>query len=385
MFNWENGDPVSFQPWKKNKLPQKYNIKFPHQCKQFTRKGARFSSGDYIERILKFCPWDKTGYYNYTMNRYKYSDEKYMQPKIEKRCTFMLLTNLAEPEWESIDCSQRIIGDIMCVIPRKVTIATNISFATNVTVFKNPCVFINEKCYSFSWGFLNDRSVSRNIKMKISKSTHVAMEYLVTAPDAEFPPFHLFLNVIRYCNISRKWILLNNKEQHKGLHIVMTHGSKYIRYGNVFECGDGIFVSYAYVCDGKKDCPGNIPFDETECICESSQVLSNKCKYIITKEGIKRCSPYLLTMKDGTCLYYGLIKVNSKPMAHNHEFTCMGNNAINLMVNNNLITKCLPSRNDEKQMLLKYNSNSICQENGQLACKEDHKECYSKQKYVFTD
>ena len=202
------------------------------------------------------------------------------------------------------------------------------------------------------------------------------MEYLVTATDAEFPPFHSFLNVIRYCKISRKWISENITELHKGLHIVMDHGSKYIRYGNVFECGEGIFIAYAYVCDGKKDCPGDIAFDEIACICESSFILSSKCKYIISKEGIKRCSPFFLTIKDGTCLYYGLIKVNSKPMATNHQFICMNNNAINLMVNNDLITECLPNRNDEKQMLLKYNSNSICQDNGQLPCK-DHKECYS--------
>ena len=47
-------------------------------------------------------------------------------------------------------------------------------------------------------------------------------------------------------------------EPRKGTHILMLPGSKYIKYDNVFESGEGIFITYAYVCDGKKDCPGDI-------------------------------------------------------------------------------------------------------------------------------
>ena len=210
-----------------------------------------------------------------------------MKPQIKRQCTLMLLTNLAEPELVSVKCGDRIIGDIMCMVPRNRNITTNISLEVDLVIFKNPCVLITGKCYSFSWDFLNSRSVSRSTKIKKSKSTLVAMEYLVTATNAEFPPFHFFFNLITYCKISRKWILQNITEPHKGLNTLMLPGSKYIRYDNVFKCGQGIFIAYAYVCDGKKDCPGDIAFDEMACVCKTSFVLSRKCKYIMGKQGIK--------------------------------------------------------------------------------------------------
>ena len=297
-----------------------------------------------------------------------------IQSELKKRCTLMLLTNLAEPELVSIKCSERIIGDIMCMVPRNINMTTNISLVSDLIVYKNPCVLITGKCYLISWGLPKDKFV---LKLKMSKSTLDAMKFLVTATNVEFPPFHSFLNLIIYCKISRKWISQNITELHKGLHILMLPGSKYIRYGNVFECGRGIFIAYAFVCDGKKDCPGDIAYDEIKCNCEISLILSRKCKYIVSKEGIKRCSPWFMTKKDGTCHYYGLVTVNSKLMAINHAVTCTIDNAITLMARNDLITDCSLKTNEAKHMVFKYNSNIICQNNGQLPCKGGHKGCYN--------
>ena len=326
-----------------------------------------------IDSALEFCPWVEKSVNNHAINKYRYSNQKHMQSQIKKQCTLLLLTNLAEPEWVPIKCSDRIIGDIMCMVPINRNITTYISPKADLIVFKNNCVFITGKCYLFSWGFLNDSSMS---KFKMRKSTLVAMEYLVTKTNAKFPPFHSFFNLIMYCKISRKWILQNITEPHKGIHTLMLPHSKYIRYGNVFECGKDIFIAYAYICDGKKDCPCDIAYDESACICGPSLVSSRKCKYIVSKEGIKKYSIFFLTLKDGTCLYYGLGKVNSKLVANDHEFTCTSNNAITLMAKNNLVTDCSSNRDDGKHMVFKYNSNSICQEIGQLSCEGGHKKCY---------
>ena len=375
IFNWLNGDPVSFQPWKNlnlqdNKLLQKYKISFPYQCSSPRRKETR------IDQFVKICPWVRKGVYDREISKYKYADQKYLQPQIERQCTLMLLTNLAEPEWVSIKCGDRIIGDIMCMVPRNVNLTSNISLVADLAIFKNPCVLITGTCYLFSWGLLNPRSVSRNTKIKKSKSTLVAMEYLVTATNVEFPPFHFSFNLIIYCKISRKWILQNITEPHKGLHILMLPGSKYIRYENVFECGQGIYIAYAYVCDRKKDCPGDLAFDEIGCICKTSFILSSKCKYILDKEGIKSCSFFYLTLKDGTCLYYGLVKINSSLTATNDRFNCISNHLITMIIKNDLITDCLPNR-DEAKHNFKDSSNIFCQENGQLPCKGGDRKCYN--------
>ena len=196
----------------------------------------------FIDSWLEFCPWVEKCVKNHAINKYKYSTQRYMQSQTKKQCTLLLLTNLAEPQWVSIKCNDRIIGDIMCMISKNINITTNISLEADLIVFKNPRVFITGKCYLFSWGFLNYTSMS---KLKLRKSTLVDMEYLVTATNAEFPPFHSFFNLIMYCKISRTWITQNHTEPRKGIHILMLPGSKYIKYDNVFGCGEGIFY---YIC-----------------------------------------------------------------------------------------------------------------------------------------
>ena len=226
---------------------------------------------------MTFCPWVRRGVYKRVLNMYKHTDIMNMQLPIKRLCTLMLLTNLAEPEWISVSCGQKIIADIVCVVPRNANTNANISLKAGLVIFKSPCVFINVKCYSFSWGFLNDRPVSRKMKTEIIKPTLVAMEHLVRVTNTEFPPFHSFFNLITYCKLLRKWISQSITEPHKGLHILTLSGSTYRKYGNAFECTQGTFIAYAYVCDGKKDCSGNIAFDEMGCTCETSFVLSRKC------------------------------------------------------------------------------------------------------------
>ena len=278
----------------------------------------------------------------------------YMQ--IKRQCTLMLLNNLAEPEWVSVDCHQKIIGDIMCMVPKDINLTSNISLDSDLTVFKYPCVFMLAKCYFFSWGILNHSPVSKNTELKISKSTLVAIEHLVTSTNTDFPPFHSFLNLVTYCKYSRKWVSQNITTSHKGLHVLTLSGSKFTKPGNVFECEQGIFVAYVHVCDGKKDCPGDIAFDEIACVCKTSFVLSRKCKYFVSKKGTKKCSLFYLTLKDGTCVLYGLVKINSSLTAINHEFI---------------------NRDDEEHSVFKYFSNTICKENGQLPCKGGYMKCYN--------
>ena len=81
-------------------------------------------------------------------------------------------------------------------------------------------------------------------------------------------------------------------------------------------------------------------------------------------------------MKDGTCIFYGLVKISSSLTANNHAFNCISNNLVILVIKNELITDCSPNKDDIKH-IFKYNSNIVCQDNGQLPCKGGHKRCYN--------
>ena len=126
----------------------------------------------FYARAYEFCPWVKKEVYSYAINKYKYSDQMHTQSQIKNRCTLMLLTNLAKPEWVPIKCDQRIIGDIMCMVPRNVNTNTNISLNGDLVIFEKQCISITGKCYLFSWGFLNDRSVLTHTNSKVSKFCH---------------------------------------------------------------------------------------------------------------------------------------------------------------------------------------------------------------------
>ena len=113
------------------------------------------------------------------LNSLKLAAIKYNQPQRNKKCTIMLLTNLAGPEWVSVNCHQKIIGDVLCITRSKVNFPTNMTVEADLVVFENPFVFIRRKCYSFSWGFQNETLGFQNLT--ITKSTLHTMQYLVTA------------------------------------------------------------------------------------------------------------------------------------------------------------------------------------------------------------
>ena len=76
----------------------------------------------------------------------------------------------------------------------------------------------------------------------------------------------------------------------------------------------------------------------------------------MSKQGTKSCSLFYLTLKDGSCVFYGLVKININLKVINHVF----------------------SNGDDKEFLgLKFLSNMICQENGQLPCKGGYRKCYN--------
>ena len=216
----------------------------------------------------KFCRCPKKDMNKSAITQVKFLAQKYIQPQINKMCALMLLTNLAEPEWISINCHQKIIGDILCMLPDNMIILTNISHQVDLVVFEHLCHLINGKCYLLSMGFQND-TLGYQSPINVT-STLIDMEHLIRAINGEFPPFHSFNSLISYCKITSKWKFQKATGLHTAPHVLLISGQSYIKYRNIFECGKDIFISYVFVCDGKKDCPGDVAFDEMACTCKKN-------------------------------------------------------------------------------------------------------------------
>ncbi len=71
-------------------------------------------------------------------------------------CTLLLLTNLAEPEWISVNCSQKLLPHILCAKNTNLSSLENSSYYNqkNVKDVKS-CLHtdfnVNSTCYAFVW------------------------------------------------------------------------------------------------------------------------------------------------------------------------------------------------------------------------------------------
>ncbi len=75
------------------------------------------------------------------------------------KCILMLFTNIAEPEWISVNCSKKLYHDFLCESEK----ITNISFSTDnsgkrTTLCSPKHISINSKCYLFVWHNLANSS-----------------------------------------------------------------------------------------------------------------------------------------------------------------------------------------------------------------------------------
>ena len=62
----------------------------------------------------------------------------------------MLITNLAKPEWITINCDEKLTTDVMCYLEEVKNLTTTIDLPTSV-VFKANCIIKNDKCFVFHW------------------------------------------------------------------------------------------------------------------------------------------------------------------------------------------------------------------------------------------
>ena len=90
-------------------------------------------------------------------------------PEISKypKCTAMILNNLVNPEWITIDCDEPVTSDIMCHFPRKIKKQFNWT-TDSMEIYNSSCVYKNGTCFVFLWG-LFDSNFSGTSKTMLRK------------------------------------------------------------------------------------------------------------------------------------------------------------------------------------------------------------------------
>ena len=174
----------------------------------------------------------------------------------------------------------------------------------------------NNACFHFVWHKL-ETNIQETCPSKRLTSFHIEQfQSLFDAVNDIFPP--LFSPDLEYIVTYRRfWNTYSYKldsdySEKEGMYICAKYQSEYFVGNHVFKCSYGVYISYKFVCNEEKDCPGDVAFDEVGCECPIGLNYTRQCKWIYTLSQTKECSDFYFKSWDGTCKPYDSMFLNGK-------------------------------------------------------------------------
>ncbi len=390
---WTEKHPVGFQYWKnihlKNKTYYFYHISF-NSTILFTHFGATYGPIDiqHIKSKSIFTLYPELSFDNDVPS-----------------CTALLTENLADPEWVTIDCFSRISTDILCQYDGVQGIAIsheNLTRSSSTKLFSTDCIFRNNLCHIFQWFVLYNNGSETQIAKFISyhvqfqtnemrdriKKYQYYFSFLFLAVGTQFLPILVSDRAIvtfRVCEGFFDFLMSDAKStsQNQALRITTKGWVTFVRRGNVFTCEKGNVISTASICDHLSDCSYLDLSDESGCSCnETEQVNQAMCKYVLSKENQKSCSPFYLKTFDNRCVMFFLAhqkhnEVHPKATQNGNMFKCQNGTNIKPNLVNDLVADCGTGAEDENILFTPQSmENVICSGNYHLSCRRGHSKCY---------
>lgn len=193
-----------------------------------------------------------------------------------KSCTLMLIQNLAQPEWISVNCSQPLTNFVLCQFRRWLESETNDIYHDTGTQMCAPDRIRNmSDCLLILWrstAMLQDTTTEH-----CNLVTFSDLRFLTDATKFLTPIFiklNLKLLTFEFNALSNQYKQLPFLLR-EGYHILASKAHEVKRGQNMFSCDNTIFISGMLLCDGKQDCLDNT--DESYCECEVLMPSSQTC------------------------------------------------------------------------------------------------------------
>ena len=320
-------------------------------------------------------------------------------------CTMMLLRNLAEPEWISVPCRQKLLLTVVCRVDQKSrrneTTETTQQSGTRSCPKQN--VLKGGTCYFF----LKFSQMTSDLEEECSLYHMTNLKgfafgkfrFLFDAVSVTFPPIlyataqNSLLSEFTYEKYESTYIQSHtvNTSRTDGIHICESKETDVHVQGrtDVFGCASGGFVSYFFVCDGEVDC-SNDQSDELLCSCSnfSSQdpesILCNNKKQKQSSALIS-CSPLYYLGHDGTCHKYFVENIDRVPedkelyLQDDAYFLCSDESVIHTDLVDDLVADCNAEGQDEPVLvsLLRFGEYRSCNQSYQIPCIQGHPRCYN--------
>ena len=228
------------------------------------------------------------------------------------KCFVMLLHNLAEPKWLSVDCNTPFLVYVICIKDKIIQEIEHINNRSIILKMKHFCasnaIIVDGICYDFQWidSNTNIRCKNENIKIDI-----MIFKYIFEAISLEDKYLSAFvrynlktISSVTFVRYLDTVTFFDNISLSDGEGYIICPSIRFnIQLGtHIFNYSGGGNVLYHYICDGTVDCP-NDRSDEDSCACNESKH-SKMCKTIYHGQNFNTCSSIYYMAKDGSCLKY---------------------------------------------------------------------------------
>ena len=311
----------------------------------------------------------------------------------------MLLSNLAEPEWIQISCTEKLLADVICTNRTDVLHARNSNYELREINMVCPINAISKdpRCYLFLW-----KSINEPTDLKLHCSLHNTLsvqginmpyfQFLFDAIQPLFPPIlsphqtdktkiHRFTYDKYFSVYNFKESVIPSTKSH-GFNLCTSRKTFVVPGENVFQCRSYVFISYLFVCDGTIDCPNWDDSDEESCHCEftkkNREFNNNLCKELVDHKNNKTTCSSLYFSAKGTCHKYTTIKYQAETL-NKAIFLCSDNSTIDITLKNDMVIDCPNSAEDEEilESFLKYEQIKTCRTPYEIPCKKGYSNCFN--------
>ncbi len=322
------------------------------------------------------------------LKQVKLSMLKHIQPEINqsKRCVLMMLSNLAFPQWATVNCAERLLIDLVCML--KEGNEKPSLFSTSILNCNQNDILHKHECFGFLY-FDNSKTTMVQSVQDFTPTTtalHKKLEFLFLAIHVSFPPILLRIkddvSSIEEMSYEKIHEVLRFKFSKKSVQSATGFFVRQLPAVNqtrqphhIFTCQNGIFISSLFVCDGIAHCGNGDISDENNCTCSFVDV-TPQCKFL-SENSKWICSPLYYIGRFSKCKTFTAQTFNSenKISVFNEKNNC---SRLHISLQNDLVVDC-GQLIDEKDLthLLMYETTFSCSTPDKIPCRKGHSRCFN--------
>ncbi len=287
---WTNQDPVTFQLWE--------NVLFHRRIQVMYSISVHF-------KFLSFGGWPDTSVVSSELQDLAQSAES---PNHAHSCTAMLLINLAQPEWITVNCHEPLLGDALCRTEADLLFQNLSIRKVKDQHCERNCILFHSQCVLFLYGNLFGKFMTKQIHTSsfsflITDFLFVFKSVLMSVTPIFSPTTDFYHTYSRYSNIFQFQEKKVTDKSMKGYHLLQTAPLQILNHsGNIYHCDKQFFISVLFICERNSHC--------------SDESFTSICKYVhenLTQSNV----PVLLNRHaNGRLHLFGEIAWNSDGKQH---------------------------------------------------------------------